>query len=137
MVYLSKKTLPYNFRISPVFSEADYLNIEKLAAQKGCTKAELVRELTLNGLKTELTLDNLDFICKILRQELKNIQRPEVDRLASLIAKTCIMSATSSYLTAEALASFVPPGRQRDIQEAFDSARLKAIQYTKSKIDFD
>lgn len=132
---MKQKESQQSYRINPTFTKSDYENIEKLAAQRGCKKSEIVRDLTLQGLNTAVTNDNLDFICKLIRQEIKHTQQPAFDRLASLNAKSCIMAATSAYLTAETIASFVPLEQQREVQEVYDAARRKALEYVKSKVN--
>lgn len=125
-----------NTRISPKFTPEEYENIQKLAARKSCSMAELVRTLTLNGLQLEVGSDNLDFICSIIRQETRNVQQPGIERLAALISKTCVMAAASAYLTAETINRFVPEEKQSEVKEVYDAARLKGIRYLKEKADW-
>ena len=42
------------------------------------------------------------------------------------------MSATSSYLNAQAIVDFVPKERRREFLEVYEKARLKGIAYVKN-----
>ena len=44
------------------------------------------------------------------------------------------MSATSTFLNAQALADFVPPNKQKDFLEVYEKARLKGVAYVKGKV---
>lgn len=120
-------------RISPRFTDEEYEQIEKVAAIRRCSLSELVRKATLEYIRPKVVEENMDFLCSIIRQELKNTQQPEADRLASLIAKTCIMAATSTFLCAETINRFVPTEKQMDVKEAYDAARIKGVNYMKGK----
>lgn len=119
-------------RINPRFTPEQYEQIKNVAALKGYSLSELVREATLKYIQPTLLEENLDLICSVIRKEIKNAQQSEFDRLASLTAKTCIMAATSSFLTAETINRFVPTERQMDVKEAYDAARIKGVNYMKT-----
>lgn len=60
--------------------------------------------------------------------------KPHVERLTALSAKGAIMSATSTFLNAKALADFVPPDKRKDLAEAYEKARLKGVDYVKGRV---
>ena len=45
------------------------------------------------------------------------------------------MSATSTFLNAQALADFVPPDKRKDLLEAYEKARIKGVAYVKGRVN--
>lgn len=121
------------YRINPRFTITEMEQIERLAALEGCSKSEIVRKATQEYINPKVSKENIDYITKIIRLEIKNTQEPDFERIISLLAKTCIMSATSAFLTAETINRFVPDNKQQDVKEVYDAARLKAVNYLKEK----
>lgn len=60
--------------------------------------------------------------------------QPSIERLAALSAKTCIQTSAAAYLTAEAIARFVPVELQEDVAAVYEDARKKGVRYTKSRV---
>lgn len=133
---MAKKKLS-GVRISPLFVGEDLERIDQLAAYWECSRSEVVRNLTKQGLSLQVSLDNLNPICQVIRQELRNIMDVYINRLASLTSKGTVMSATAAYLTAETIGCLVSPERQRDVQMVYDQARKKGVAYVKTKMPFD
>lgn len=104
-----------------------------IAAKKNITPTALCREYIYQGLSGQLCENNLDIITKILREQMQAQLKPSVERLAGLVVKTGIMAASTNYLSAEALASFVPDNKKREFDEAYALARKKGIYYMRSK----
>lgn len=44
------------------------------------------------------------------------------------------MSATSTFLNAQALSDFVPKERRKDFVESYEKAKLKGIAYVKNRV---
>lgn len=120
-------------RIYPMFDDETYDQIKKLAAKKNCSLAEVVRDLTIQGLHTEVTKDNINFISGIIREQMQSVLKTHVERLAALEAKTCMAAASSMYLNLEALEKLVPPTQRTDVQNSYAKARKKAHNYTQGK----
>lgn len=122
-------------RINITFDEETYRTLKTLAAKDHVSIATLVRQYTEEGITGKVTQDNIDFISVILREQLVNILTPQVERLASLSAKTCIEATTATYLTAETIAKFVPGEDQEDMREVYEKARKKAIATIRVKTE--
>lgn len=122
-------------RINATFDDNTYEIISKMAAKENVTDSEIVRKYFLEGIKLQVSDDNIDLITNIIRTQLKDVMQPNIDRICSLIAKTCVSSAQATYLTAETIAKFVPQDLQVDVNEVYEKARLKAIEYTKKKVN--
>lgn len=117
------------------FTEDEIYNITKYAEVKGInTFSEAVRRLCDEALKLQVANDNINLITEIIDERLRSILKPNIERLASISAKGAIMSATSTFLNAQALADFVPPNKKKDMLEAYEKARLKGVAYVKGRV---
>ena len=121
-------------RISITFSDNQAEVIEKISKREGTSFADTVRSLCDEAIKLQVSNDNINLITEIIDERLRSILTPQVERLASLSAKGAIMSATLTFLNAQALADLVPVSKQKDLLEIYEKARLKGISYVKGKI---
>ena len=121
-------------RISITFSDEQVQSIEKISKREGKSFADTVRSLCDEAIKLQVSNDNINLITEIIDERLRSILKPQVERLASLSAKGAIMSATSTFLNAQALADFVPANKQKDMLEAYEKARLKGVAYVKGRV---
>ncbi len=108
--------------------------IEKIARRSGNSFADTVRGLCDKATKIEVAADNINLVTEIIDERLRAILKPHVERLASISVKGAIMSATSTFLNAQALADFVPSERRKDLVETYERARLKGVAYVKGKV---
>lgn len=122
-------------QIQILFTQDEYEDLKRYAALERKSMSTVIREFSSKGIRGELTEENIDFLTPIIRKQLKSIMDSQYNRLATLIAKTCIQAGTAAYLSAEALKSFVPANQQRNFVEAYEAARKKSLQYMKSGID--
>ena len=122
-------------RISITFTDEQAEVIEKISKREGRTFADTVRSLCDEAIKLQVSNDNIDLIAEIIDERLRAILKPQVERLASLSAKGAIMSATSTFLNAQALSDFVPKERRKEFVEAYEKAKLKGVAYVKNRID--
>lgn len=130
---MRKKRRHENTRINVTFDEASYNQIRLLAHKEGISMGELLRRWSAEKLNGELSKDNIDYICRIIREQLRDTLQPSVERLASLSAKGCVMSGAAAILSAEAIARFVSPDLQQDVQDTFTHAKKQAARYTQAK----
>ena len=121
-------------RISVTFTDEQVEMIEKIAKREDKSFADTVRFLCEESLKIQANADSINIITEIIDERLRSILKPQVERLASLSAKGAIMSATTTFLNAQALADFVPANKQKDILEAYEKARLKGVAYVKGRV---
>ncbi|NCC78384.1 MAG: hypothetical protein EOM07_02125 [Clostridia bacterium] len=119
-------------------TDDDYKKIKNLAHKRGIMVTELLREFIDQGLQEKLAEENLDLVASVVRQQLDAVMKPHIERLASISSKAGHMSATSTFLNAQALVELVPKERQRDIRTMYENARKKAVEYMRVKTsDFD
>lgn len=120
-------------RISITFTDEQAEVIEKISKREGRSFADTVRSLCDEAIKLQVSNDNIDLITEIIEERLRAILKPQVERLASLSAKGAIMSATSTFLNAQALSDFVPKERRKDFVESYEKAKLKGVAYVKNR----
>lgn len=120
-------------RINVSFDPDTYDHIMRLAAQRDESMSDIVRLYTEEGLQGKLNSDNIDFIAGIIREQVKNTMQPQIERLASLSAKTYMEAATASLLTAETIAKFVDDSQQEAFEEVYEKARKKALATVRKK----
>ncbi len=123
------------YRINSSYTPEQYEEIKKMAHRENTDMATLQRKATLQYLNGTLTENNLDYIAPIIREQLKAVMKPSIERLASLSAKTCVQAGAAAYLSAEALVKFVPEREREDFRKSYEAARKKAVQYTKNRSD--
>lgn len=124
-----------NHHFSVTFDDELYKQVKLLADKNGMSISEAVRTLVSQSLDGELNRSNLDYISKIIRTQLRDVMQPSIERLAALSAKTCVQAGTAAYLSAEAIAKFVPDTLQEDILDTYERSRKKAVAYTQQKGD--
>lgn len=125
-------------RVNVTFTEKEYNHIEEVVKKGGATTAsDYVRKMYYEGKKVYNANENIDFIVDIIEDRMRSILAPNIERLASISAKGAIMSATSTFLNAQAIADFIPLERRKDFVEVYEKARLKGIAYVKNRINDD
>ena len=131
------KTKQQTKRINATFEVSDYEQIRNLAHKEGRTMSEIVREAAVDNLTVRINAENIDMITHIIREQLRDILKPDIERLAALSAKTCVQSSTAAYLTAETISKFVPLQEQEEFRECYEKARKKGVEYTRRKLGSD
>lgn len=131
------KTKQQTKRINVTFEVSDYEQIRNLAHKEGRTMSEIVREAAIDNLTVRINAENIDMITHIIREQLRDILKPGIERLAALSAKTCVQSSTAAYLTAETISKFVPLQEQEEFRECYEKARKKGVEYTRRKLGSD
>lgn len=121
-------------RIPVSFDKMTMDNLKKIAEKRNISISALIREYVEQGMQAQVGADNIDLITKIIREQLQIILNPAVERICSLSAKTGVMAASSTFLTAETINKFVPESQQEEVKIVYEAARKKGIAYMKSKI---
>ena len=122
-------------RLPVTFTEKEYEQLKLLAQKNNLSMSEICREFVVQGLNGTISQQNIDFMTPIIREQLKGLLEPAVERLAAINAKTCVQAGAAAYLSAEAILRFVPEDRQEDVEEAYIAARKKAVRYMQGKAD--
>lgn len=110
-----------------------YASLEALATSRRITPSELIREYIDKGLSVEATLADMDNIRAHIRAELESYLRPQVDRIIKCVVKGGITSSAGYFLTAKALADFVPPELQVEYEDALLESKKLGIAHMQVK----
>ena len=110
-----------------------YASLEALAASRQITPSELIREYIDKGLSVDATLADMDNIRAHIRAELESYLRPQVDRIIKCVVKGGIVSSAGYFLTAKALADFVPPEFQVEYEDALLESKKLGIAHMQVK----
>lgn len=110
-----------------------YLALEELAASRRITPSELIRQYIDKGLSVDATLADMDNIRSHIRAELESYLKPQVDRIIKCVIKGGITSSAGYFLTAKALASFVPPHLQVEYESALMESKKLGIAHMQVK----
>ena len=120
-------------RVTITLDKTTYTQLKNIADKNHISISEAVRRYLDAGLNGSLAASNINYISNIIREQLRIVMQPSIERLAALSAKTCIQASTAAYLTAETIARFVPVELQEEVQEVYEDARKKGVRYTKIK----
>ena len=120
-------TIHLTLRISPDENAA----LTALAAQKNCTRSELIRQFLKQGLSLEGTKDSIDFIRENIHDEIELICQPQFERLAKLIAKIGYQSVADFNLLCYIIDGILPKELQVEFEEMKRRSKMMAIAYLK------
>lgn len=94
------------------------------------SEAELGRRLVKKAIEQGGVETALDEIVSIIRIAMKDVMKPNIERLASIESKTSISSATAMYMLTQVLHN-----QGEDAMQLYEDARKKAINFVKTKVD--
>lgn len=122
-------------RISITFDDEVYRQLKLIADKNGDSLGGTVRDFVQRSLDGELASANISFISSIIREQLKDVMQPYVERLAAISAKSGVQAGAAAYLAAEAISKFVPDNMQAEVSETYEQARKKAVAYMQRRGD--
>ncbi len=126
-----------NPRINVTFNTEYYEKIKAIAHKENRDMSDVVREWAIMGLNGELTEKNLDVIVPVIREQIKNIMQPMMEREIALTAKTCVQAGIAANLSADAILKFVPAEQREDVRDSYEKARKQAVKYMRSKTNIE
>ncbi len=121
-------------RVTVTLDRVTHNQLKNIADKNHISISEVMRRYVEAGLNGNLAEENINYISTIIREQLRIVMQPSIERLAALSAKTCIQASAAAYLTAETIARFVPVELQEDVASVYEDARKKGVKYTKSRI---
>lgn len=133
MKFMEEIKLEPRKRITVTLEESTYIKIQNIAKQNDDSITVVVRHLLERGLAKEFNDESADLIAHIVRQQMDAVIKPHIERLASISSKAGHMSATSTFLNAQALTDLVPNERRRDIRTMYENARKQAVEFMRRK----
>lgn len=131
------KSMPGRKVLSVILTEEEYEELKKLSSKVNKSMASLSREFIMQGMSGEVTQNNIEFLAPIIREQVRSVLEPMMERQIALTAKTCVQAGTAAYLSADAILKFVPPAQREEVANSYEAARKKSIQYLKDKVSLD
>jgi predicted DNA-binding protein len=107
--------------------------LNAVAEERGEDTADVVRRFCEEGLNRHYAENNMDFIKVEIREALRDVLKPSIERLAKIGAKGSVSAGfTAMYMLVESL------GRQNlDVKDIYSRARIKSVESLRSKGDID
>jgi len=98
IVLVKKKTSDDDeHRRSIRFKAKSIEEMQKIAVIQNVTVSDVVREYIEKGLKVDSYKEDTDFITEIIRQELKDILEPQINRIVKMLMKIGKVAAGTMY----------------------------------------
>lgn len=113
------------------FNAATRRALDSKAANEKRTLSDIIRQFVDTSLKYEGYLPDDEHLRQLIREELSNILKPNVERLASISAKAANIDAASFFLLTFVAKLMLPPSESHRIEEASENARRLGIEYLK------
>ncbi|MBS3976621.1 MAG: toxin-antitoxin system HicB family antitoxin [Syntrophomonadaceae bacterium] len=110
---------PKYFRIR--LTDDLHKRLQAAATRRGHSVATLIRDILDQALTEGAAVDGREVLDKAIRRAIK----PDIERLATLLAKSTIAGATSMYLNMQAIEDL----GKTDATEMYQTARKKAVAY--------
>lgn len=116
--------------------------LDKLAAKEHTTTSELVRRFVEEGMNVSGYEEHVDFISRIIRQELmavyhlddiKAISSHDTDRLAKMLMKTGKINAAMFFLLVKVLISLADQGSHEEFEQMVSEAVALGVDYMQKK----
>lgn len=124
------------------FSTDTLETLDKLAAKKQTTTSELVRGYVEKGLSLEGNREDIDFIARIIRQELMAVYHVEdikgicdhnTDRLAKMLMKIGKINGAIFFLLIKVLINLANEGSEDDFDQMLSAAVKLGVDYMQKK----
>ena len=117
-------------------------SLDKLAAKKHTTTSELVREYVDRGLTVESSREDIDFIARLIRQEItavyhvdeiKAIVDHDADRLAKMLMKIGKINGAVFFLLIKVLMNLAGGGREDEFDRMLSESVKLGVEYMQKK----
>lgn len=127
------KNVPGRKVLSVLLTDEEYEQVKILSSKMNTSMASIGRDFIIKGLSGEVTQNNMEFIVPIIREQVRNVIEPMMERQIALTAKTCVQAGTATYLCADAILKFVPKEQREEVRDSYEKARKQAVAYVKAK----
>ncbi len=126
---MAKEQIRLNLRVTKCM----YESIHAFSIGKGISISEAARQLLSKSLILEKTQEDMDFIRTNIRAEFESYLKPQVERIIKCVIKGGITSSAGYYLTAKALAEFVPPHLRVEYETALLESKKLGVAHMQVK----
>lgn len=114
-----------------------YETICKIAQANKLTRVEVLRNLVQGGLVRQGYVQDEDAMCELVKDALKEILTPQVERLATINAKATQISGAAYFLLVYVLRMYFPESDKSMVDDVATQARQLGIQYLKLRQGMD
>lgn len=132
-----KKINPEELKRSIRFKARSIEDMKKLAAVRGISVSDIVREFVEKGLAVDGYKSDVDFITEIIHRELKEVLEPQVNRIVKMLMKIGKVSAGTMYSNLS-LIQLISDEDQEAFYEMVNRSLRLGVDYMKKKdVDID
>ncbi|WP_024833858.1 DUF6364 family protein [Ruminiclostridium josui] len=127
-----KKTNPEELKRSIRFKAKSIEDMKKLAAVRGISVSDIVREFVEKGLTVDGYKRDIDFITEIIHKELKEVLEPQINRIVKMLMKIGKASAGTMYSNLR-LIQLISDEDQEAFYEMINRSLRLGVEYMKKK----
>ncbi len=127
-----KKTNPEELKRSIRFKAKSIEDMKKLAAIRGISVSDIVREFVEKGLAVDGYISDIDFITEIIHKELKEVLEPQINRIVKMLMKIGKVSAGTMYSNLS-LIQMISDEDQEAFYEMVNRSLRLGVEYMKKK----
>ena len=124
-----EKAIQMTIKVSP----DTYKAIQKLAAKGHENMSVVVREFIDKGLNVQGYKDDIDFITRIIRQEVRAEIGAQSNRLRQIMFKIGAISSSNYFLAVRMLADVINPSMREDFKDINTNARKLGEEFMEMK----
>ncbi len=128
----NKKNNPEELKRSIRFKAKSIEDMKKLAAVRGITVSDIVREFVEKGLAVDGYKSDIDFITEIIHKELKEVLEPQINRIVKMLMKIGKVSAGTMYSNLS-LIQLISDEDQEAFYEMINRSLRLGVEYMKKK----
>ena len=128
----NNKSNPDEHKRSIRFKAKSIEEIQKIAVIRKVTVSDIVREYVEKGLTVDRYKEDTDFITEIIRQELKDILEPQINRIVKMLMKIGKVSAGTMYSNLS-LIQLINDEDQEAYFEMISRSLKLGVEYMKKK----
>lgn len=119
------------------FEVKDMTELQKIAALRVTSVSEVVRDYVKKGLSIDSYKEDTDFIREIVREELKDVLEPQINRIVKMLMKIGKVSAGTMYSNLSLIQLINDQDEQEYYEMVSRSLRLGVDYMKKKDIDVD
>jgi spore coat polysaccharide biosynthesis protein SpsF (cytidylyltransferase family) len=119
---------------SVVFSTKQFEEIEKLAVKQNCFASDVIRDFVDKGLSVQGYKDDISFLTDIIRQVVGAEMGKQANRLAAMMYKIGVLSASNYFMNVQMLSDVINPSMQDDFKSIQERTRRLGMDYMNMKV---
>ncbi|MDR0311660.1 MAG: ribbon-helix-helix protein, CopG family [Acidobacteriota bacterium] len=110
-------------------SSKTYEALQQIAAAQHKPVSELIRKYINDGMNVDRASADIDFIRKQIREELDNMLKPQINRLAKLLMRIGMMTVSFCYFNSKLVHMFAPLDERVSYEELMAECKHNAAAY--------